>query len=227
MEQMVIFTNFAHLHKLITTLAILVAASLPCHAGDGLDYNLVMYTSDDMRTVYAFADHPRLTLSNSTFTITTGGGAEPSVCPKADYAVRDLHRFAIEDANGEPVDNVYWLVLSLKDNTIEAYPLADRPKITMDGGMFSVVSAERTVNYELKSIDRFRVTDTIEGNHHAINADVNSDGVVDVADISNIISVMAGGLEVAEPIQLAADVNGDGSVDVADISAVISVMASK
>lgn len=52
------------------------------------------------------------------------------------------------------------------------------------------------------------------------NGDVNGDGTVDVADISAIISDMAGTAEYA-----AADVNGDGTVDVADISNVISIMA--
>ena len=50
--------------------------------------------------------------------------------------------------------------------------------------------------------------------------DVNGDGVVDVADISSIISVMAAGTNDAN-----ADVNGDNIVDVADISSVITVMA--
>ena len=50
--------------------------------------------------------------------------------------------------------------------------------------------------------------------------DVNGDGTIDVADISAIISVMAGTAE-----YINADVNGDGTVDVADISSVISIMA--
>jgi len=54
----------------------------------------------------------------------------------------------------------------------------------------------------------------------SIKGDVNGDGTVDVADISAIISVMAG-----TATYNAADVNGDGSVDVADISNVISIMA--
>lgn len=54
----------------------------------------------------------------------------------------------------------------------------------------------------------------------SIKGDVNGDGTVDVADISAIISDMAGTAEYA-----AADVNGDGTVDVADISNVISIMA--
>lgn len=53
-----------------------------------------------------------------------------------------------------------------------------------------------------------------------IEGDVNGDNVVDVADISAIISVMAGTSEYAN-----ADVNGDGFVDVADISSVITIMA--
>ena len=52
--------------------------------------------------------------------------------------------------------------------------------------------------------------------------DVNSDGAVDVADISSVISVMAGTPNVSAE---QADVNQDGTVDVADISKVITIMA--
>ena len=55
-----------------------------------------------------------------------------------------------------------------------------------------------------------------------LKGDVNSDGTVDVADISYIITVMAGNSS-----DDAADVNGDGVVDVADISSVISIMAGE
>ena len=50
--------------------------------------------------------------------------------------------------------------------------------------------------------------------------DVNGDGTVDVADIANIIDVMAQGTDNPQ-----ADVNGDGTVDVADIAAIIDIMA--
>ena len=55
-----------------------------------------------------------------------------------------------------------------------------------------------------------------------IKGDVNGDGTVDVADISAVITAMAGGSG-TEPRN--ADVNGDGTVDVADISAIITAMA--
>jgi len=56
------------------------------------------------------------------------------------------------------------------------------------------------------------------------SADVNGDGAVDVADISSVISYMAGGTFVSH---FKADVNGDGAVDVADISTIIVIMAGK
>ena len=58
------------------------------------------------------------------------------------------------------------------------------------------------------------------GDTPGVKGDVNGDDTVDVADISAIISVMAGTADYS-----AADVNGDGTVDVADISSVISIMA--
>lgn len=54
-----------------------------------------------------------------------------------------------------------------------------------------------------------------------IPGDTNADGTVDVADISAVISHMAGTADYGE----AADVNGDGTVDVADISNIITIMA--
>ena len=61
-----------------------------------------------------------------------------------------------------------------------------------------------------------------------IKGDVNADGVVDVADISSVVSVMAASTPdsaVGGASANAADVNADGAVDVADISAIISIMA--
>lgn len=65
------------------------------------------------------------------------------------------------------------------------------------------------------------------GTEEKVQGDVNGDGVVDVADISAIISVMAGEPAPDDSPSDIADVNGDGTVDVADISTVISIMAGE
>ena len=75
--------------------------------------------------------------------------------------------------------------------------------------------------YLTNNDDYSRPTVSLEG-------DVNGDGTVDVADISAIISVMAGtvGGDLQSPTNASADVNSDGTIDVADISAVITIMAN-
>ena len=129
----------------------------------------------------------------------------------------------MEDANGDVVNDSFWLVVSLRDGTIEAYPFTDRPKITISDGKFTVTSTTHTFSYAATNVDRFRLTDQINGN--TVNADVNNDGSVDVADIATVIDVMAGIVTDAD-LCSRADTNKDGSVDVADISIVIDVMAS-
>ena len=59
------------------------------------------------------------------------------------------------------------------------------------------------------------------GETPSLPGDVNSDGIVNVADIASIISQMAGTADYGKP----ADVNGDGIVNVADIANVITIMA--
>ena len=70
--------------------------------------------------------------------------------------------------------------------------------------------------------DIAEIIDVMAKGTNDAKADVNGDGAVDVADISAIISIMAG-----ETDNTYGDVNGDGSVDVADIATVIDVMAGK
>ncbi len=72
---------------------------------------------------------------------------------------------------------------------------------------------------------RFDIASLPDEEPEPVQGDVNGDGVVDVADISSIISFMAS--EGSDEEKTAADVNGDGTVDVADISNVISIMAGE
>jgi hypothetical protein len=131
--------------------------------------------------------------------------------------------FLLEDSEGDAIEDVYWLVISLRDGTIKGFPFTtDRPKITINDNKFSVRSTAYNVDYVATDVGSFRVTDHFDADFSDVNADTNGDGSVDVADISAVISVMAGG---AEASSTSTDVNGDGIVDVADIAAIISVMA--
>lgn len=94
---------------------------------------------------------------------------------------------------------------------------------TMDDGQdLNVYLRDADEAFVLKYYDSTgnRVQTFEEGDSYMI-CDTTGDGVVDVADISKIIDVMA-----KDPSNLRADVNGDGVVDVADIATVMNYMAS-
>lgn len=200
--------------KIVTALALL--AVVPCTAADSATaYSLVVYTADGSQKAYDFASNPRLTIIGQTFRITADGHV-------TDYVASDLLRFTLEDAGGNLLPQSYWLVVSLRDGTIEGYPFANRPTVTIKDNLFKVTTTTHTVDYPAKSVERFRLTDSYDV--PTVDGDVNADGAVDVADISSVISVMAS--DGNDPLSVRADVNGDGAVDVADIAEIISIMAS-
>lgn len=91
------------------------------------------------------------------------------------------------------------------------------------GILFSNNGSPQTENFEFVNGGYYDATGFLASViKTAIKGDVNGDNVVDVADISAIISVMAGTATYAN-----ADVNGDGTTDVADIASVISIMAGQ
>ncbi len=91
------------------------------------------------------------------------------------------------------------------------------------GILFSNNGSPQTDNFEFVNGGYYDATGFLASViKTATKGDVNGDNVVDVADISAIISVMAGTGTYA-----GADVNDDKVVDVADISTVIDIMAGK
>jgi hypothetical protein len=94
-----------------------------------------------------------------------------------------------------------------------------RSQFDSDPAFTGTIQDVRIYNYALTA-DEVKRAMKWEVESPLKNGDVNGDGAVDVADISSIISVMAGTDKYDN-----ADVNGDGIVDVADISTVISIMS--
>lgn len=95
---------------------------------------------------------------------------------------------------------------------------------TMTGGTVTInVNGDESYSYNVKGTETISSgTFTVNSGSEGLKGDVNEDGAVNVADISAIISQMAGEEDFEE-----ADVNGDGAVNVADISAVIAIMAGE
>ena len=109
---------------------------------------------------------------------------------------------------GKTVANSYTLTMPNDKSQAELIQAIDKSKVAV---VAFVIGADGTVANAAK----YYMKSTLPG-------DVNGDGAVNVADISAVISVMAGTATYGN-----ADVNGDGSVNVADISSIITEMAGK
>ena len=122
-------------------------------------------------------------------------------------------------------DSPYWN----NDYQSIIMPLEDLANINTNEGKERVDDFVHLHVLKVNWNDNVRVTSAwlIPKPKASITGDVNGDGTVDVADISAIISVMAGASVPDASASGTADVNGDGAVDVADVSAVITIMASE
>ena len=96
------------------------------------------------------------------------------------------------------------------DETVEVPPTAHY-------FVFGVNSYFGTTIY----VDDCWVMDVVD---NVIKGDVNGDGIVDVADIESVLSVIIGSAIVSES---SADVNGDGNVDIADVVSIISEITAR
>ena len=111
----------------------------------------------------------------------------------------------LSDADGTLIDRFTYASMN-EDQTAGRYP---------DG-------ADEIFTMNVPTIERANITSSYVILVKEVKGDVNGDGTVDVADISTVLSFMAGTSSVS---LAAADVNNDGTVDVADISAILTIMA--
>ena len=137
---------------------------------------------------------------------------------KVTYKTDESGNPVINEETGEPV--VSSTKYYLQDEEAELVVVNNNKNLNKlaDEGVETII-VTGIVNVA-SSAFQIKLTKDAVNPAEGIQGDVNDDKTVDVADISAIISVMAGQANYAN-----ADVNGDGTVDVADISNVITIMA--
>jgi len=113
-----------------------------------------------------------------------------------------------------------YLVFTTSDGT-QTRLATEGLQLTTANGNLTATNGEGTTTFALTDLTKMVFDESADDSE--LVADVNGDKAVDVADISNVITIMASNEVDAYP---KADVNGDGVVDVADISAVITSMAN-
>ena len=118
----------------------------------GPSYSLVVYTVDGLRTAYAFADRPAITIEGTTFHVRSN-------TMDAEYPATSILRFTLEASDSPEPSDGYWLVVHTAGDHTDGYAFADRPEVHISGRLFNVTAAGRTVAYPAASIVRFTIDD--------------------------------------------------------------------
>ena len=122
----------------------------------------------------------------------------------------------IDDATGQPLDSVTCYPVSASSNQKLAFTIAVPNGLTQARLRF--VSREADVNNcgAVRAIELTAVTSTV-----TTAGDVNTDGHIDITDVTMLISHLLG--QVVDGIDLAAaDVNHDGGISINDVTALIA-----
>ena len=117
-------------------------------------------------------------------------------------------------------DETYkFLMIWVKDGTMKKFPISEKPKLTFTSSAFIVtVKGQQTV-FPLGKIRQFTYEKKLMG-------DANSDGKVDIADVTVTIMQIQG--HSPSPFSFEeADMNGDMKIDYDDVNGIINVIMKK
>ena len=187
--------------------------------------------------VTAFYDGVSLVSPVSSFTTVEVTPPVPQLlCPTQDGMV--LHNTDVVRA--EPVEGVHSLRVQISSS--ESFPLRTSYSGTLErtfetpqlGTIKGVGKLTDGVTYYVRA--RYAYRTLAAGNtlqytdycpvisfvyHEAIVGDVNSDGVVNISDVNQVISIILGG---GNSASTASDVNGDGIVNISDVNVIIGII---
>ena len=146
--------------------------------------------------------------------------------PVEDYSNYELAAFVGNDCRGIAVpdskDGYQWLQLMMYSNT---------PNETIG---FKVYDKEKARALKINETVTFADMGQVGMPSSPMNmtmkmytlGDVNDDGFIDIADVTSVLTIMAG-KGGSNLIEEAADVNEDGYIDIADVTSILSIMAGK
>lgn len=146
--------------------------------------------------------------------------------PVEDYSNYELAAFVGDECRGIAVpdskDGYQWLQLMMYSNT---------PNETIG---FKVYDKEKARALKINETVTFADMGIVGMPSSPMNltmkmytlGDVNDDGFIDIADVTSVLTIMAG-KGGSNLIEEAADVNEDGYIDIADVTSILSIMAGK
>lgn len=109
-----------------------------------------------------------------------------------------------------------------KSGEIVSYAFSEKPVITYSSTDLVLTTNTVVVNYPLTNLRKLTF-----GDNDAVKlGDINSDGVINVGDLTSLISMIMDGYAEKDSKFTTADVNKDGSLNVGDITTLVSLIMS-
>ena len=145
----------------------------------------------------------------------------------SDYSNYEVAAFVGDECRGvaeiQTKENSTWLYIRVRSASASgekiSFKLFDKTE-----GEGKIKRIAETVDFESQGLEGMPSSPFDLTSAKYTPGDVNDDGSINIADVTSILSIMAGN-QSDSLIREAADVNDDGAINVADVTSVLSIMA--
>ena len=142
-----------------------------------------------------------------------------------DYSNYEVAAFVGDECRGvaeiQTKENSTWLYIRVRSASASGEKISFKLFDKTEGKIKRIAE---TVDFESQGLEGMPSSPFDLTSAKYTPGDVNDDGSINIADVTSILSIMAGN-QSDSLIREAADVNDDGAINVADVTSVLSIMA--
>ena len=143
----------------------------------------------------------------------------------SDYSNYKVAAFVGDECRGvaeiQTKENSTWLYIRVRSASASGEKISFKLFDKTEGKIKRIAE---TVDFESQGLEGMPSSPFDLTSAKYTPGDVNDDGSINIADVTSILSIMAGN-QSDSLIREAADVNDDGAINVADVTSVLSIMA--
>ena len=143
----------------------------------------------------------------------------------SDYSNYEVAAFVGDECRGvaeiQTKENSTWLYIRVRSASASGEKISFKLFDKTEGKIKRIAE---TVDFESQGLEGMPSSPFDLTSAKYTPGDVNDDGSINIADVTSILSIMAGN-QSDSFIREAADVNDDGAINVADVTSVLSIMA--
>ena len=143
----------------------------------------------------------------------------------SDYSNYEVAAFVGDECRGvaeiQTKENSTWLYIRVRSASASGEKISFKLFDKTEGKIKRIAE---TVDFESQGLEGMPSSPFDLTSAKYTPGDVNDDGSINIADVTSILSIMAGN-QSDSLIREAADVNDDGAINVGDVTSVLSIMA--